>query len=38
MGWFCVGLQLEHMLFMGSEKYPSENEYDAFITGHGGYR
>lgn len=24
------------MLFMGSEKYPSENEYDAFISTAGG--
>lgn len=27
---------LEHMLFMGSERYPDENEYDSFITSHGG--
>ena len=27
---------LEHMLFMGSEKYPSENEYGEFITNNGG--
>lgn len=27
---------LEHMLFMGSEKYPDENEYDAFISNNGG--
>lgn len=27
---------LEHMLFMGSEKYPDENEYDAFLNKHGG--
>lgn len=27
---------LEHMLFMGSEKYPDENDYDAFLTAHGG--
>ncbi|GFR39667.1 hypothetical protein Agub_g138, partial [Astrephomene gubernaculifera] len=27
---------LEHMLFMGSAKYPSENEYDDFLTRHGG--
>lgn len=27
---------LEHMIFMGSEKYPGENEYDAFISSHGG--
>ena len=28
---------LEHMLFMGSEKYPSENEYAEFIKNNGGY-
>lgn len=22
---------LEHMVFMGSEKYPTENDFDAFI-------
>lgn len=22
---------VEHMVFMGSEKYPKENEFDAFI-------
>ncbi|KAK9498642.1 hypothetical protein O3M35_003228 [Rhynocoris fuscipes] len=27
---------LEHMLFMGSEKYPKENEFDAFIKKKGG--
>jgi len=27
---------LEHMLFMGTEKYPSENEYSQFITNNGG--
>jgi hypothetical protein len=27
---------LEHMLFMGSEKYPDENEYDSYLTAHGG--
>lgn len=27
---------LEHMLFMGSKKYPDENDYDDFITKHGG--
>ncbi|CAM9165979.1 unnamed protein product, partial [Choristocarpus tenellus] len=34
----CQGLghYLEHMLFMGSEKYPDENEYDSFISQHGG--
>ena len=28
---------LEHMLFMGSKKYPSENEYSEFIKNSGGY-
>lgn len=27
---------LEHMLFMGTEKYPDENVYWDFITNHGG--
>eukprot|EP00057_Strongylocentrotus_purpuratus_P032639 XP_788330.4 PREDICTED: nardilysin [Strongylocentrotus purpuratus] len=27
---------LEHMVFMGSAKYPDENAFDAFITKHGG--
>lgn len=27
---------VEHMLFMGSKKYPSENELMKFIFGHGG--
>ena len=25
----------QHMLFMGSEKYPDENHYDSFVTVHG---
>ncbi|CAM9115596.1 unnamed protein product [Discosporangium mesarthrocarpum] len=34
----CQGLAhyLEHMLFMGSEKYPEENAYATFIQQHGG--
>ena len=28
---------LEHMVFMGSEKYPEENHFDKFIKGHNGY-
>ena len=27
---------LEHMLFMGSSKFPDENDYDAFLASHGG--
>lgn len=26
----------EHMLFIGTEKYPTENAYDQFLTTHGG--
>jgi secreted Zn-dependent insulinase-like peptidase len=34
----CQGLAhfCEHMLFMGTEKYPVENSYDSFLTQHGG--
>eukprot|EP01031_Cornospumella_fuschlensis_P034321 gene34321-41536_t len=27
---------LEHMLFMGTEKYPTENAYSAYLNNHGG--
>lgn len=27
---------LEHMLFMGSETFPDENEYDSYLSGKGG--
>ncbi|XP_014281647.1 nardilysin [Halyomorpha halys] len=27
---------LEHMVFMGSKKFPKENEFDSFIKKHGG--
>lgn len=27
---------LEHMVFMGSEKYPKENEFHEFVSSHGG--
>lgn len=27
---------LEHMLFMGTKKYPEESEYDRYVTEHGG--
>lgn len=34
----CQGLAhyVEHLLFMGSTKYPIENEYESYITQHGG--
>ncbi|XP_011631723.2 nardilysin-like [Pogonomyrmex barbatus] len=28
---------LEHMVFMGSEKYPQENDFDAYISKRGGF-
>jgi insulysin len=28
---------LEHMLFLGTEKYPVENDYAAFLNSHGGF-
>jgi hypothetical protein len=27
----------EHMLFLGTEKYPSEDEYERFLSAHGGF-
>ena len=27
---------LEHMLFMGTEKYPDEGDYGNFLKSHGG--
>ena len=34
----CQGMAhfLEHLLFMGSKKYPEENAYDKFMSTHGG--
>ena len=29
---------LEHMLFLGTDKYPDAAEYEAFVTEHGGNR
>ncbi|KAJ1860911.1 metalloprotease [Coemansia sp. RSA 989] len=28
---------LEHLLFMGTEKYPEEHDFEAFLTKYGGY-
>lgn len=28
---------VEHMIFMGSEKFPVENEFDSFVTKSGGF-
>ncbi|KAJ2657298.1 metalloprotease [Coemansia sp. RSA 1199] len=27
----------EHLLFMGTKKYPKENDYNAYLSAHGGY-
>ena len=27
----------EHLLFMGTEKYPAENDYSQFLSAHGGH-
>ncbi|CAG9460434.1 unnamed protein product [Pedinophyceae sp. YPF-701] len=44
VGWFSDPLDmpglshyLEHMLFMGSAKYPDEAEYSDFVQRHGGH-
>ncbi|KAH9716767.1 nardilysin-like [Citrus sinensis] len=43
MGSFCDPVEaqglahfLEHMLFMGSTEFPDENEYDSYLSKHGG--
>jgi len=28
---------LEHMLFLGTAKYPDENSYNAYLSAHGGH-
>ncbi|KAI4138363.1 MAG: hypothetical protein LQ341_004701 [Variospora aurantia] len=28
---------VEHLLFMGTEKYPVENDYNQYLSGHSGY-
>jgi insulysin len=32
---FCLCLFI--VLFMGTDKYPAENEYSAYLNAHGGY-
>lgn len=36
--WELPGLAhfCEHMLFLGTDKFPCENEYNKYITSHGG--
>ncbi|XP_031249701.1 nardilysin-like [Pistacia vera] len=43
IGSFCDPVEaqglahfLEHMLFMGSTEFPDENEYDSYLSKHGG--
>lgn len=35
--WPGIAHFLEHMLFMGTEKYPGENEFQNFLACHNGY-
>ncbi len=35
-GWEGLAHFLEHMLFLGTKKYPEAGEYQAFISKHGG--
>ncbi len=35
--WPGLAHLLEHMLFLGSDKYPGADKFDSFITDHGGY-
>ena len=35
-GWPGLAHFLEHMLFLGTRKYPESGEYQAYITTHGG--
>ncbi len=37
-GWGGLAHFLEHMLFLGTDKYPDAAEYEQFITEHGGSR
>lgn len=32
----CCCYPAQHMLFLGTEKYPDENSYSAFLNQHGG--
>jgi insulysin len=37
-GWGGLAHFLEHMLFLGTDKYPDAAEYEEFVTEHGGHR
>ena len=32
----CILSSLEHMLFLGTEKYPVENDYSKYLADNGG--
>lgn len=34
--WMLPCLLLEHMLFLGTEKFPAETEYEDYLNNHGG--
>ena len=34
---WCIPLHSQHMLFLGTEKYPDENSYSAYLNKHGGW-
>ena len=37
-GWDGLAHYLEHMLFLGTEKYPNADEYTRYLSQHGGIR
>ena len=37
-GWDGLAHYLEHMLFLGNEKYPDGDEYSQYLSQHGGNR
>ena len=37
-GWDGLAHYLEHMLFLGTEKYPDGDEYSRYLSQHGGVR
>lgn len=36
LGWCRLFLGARAVLFLGTEKYPDENSYSAFLAEHGG--
>lgn len=33
----CIHAFAQHMLFLGTKKYPEENSYNTFLNQNGGY-